>query len=281
MSKWLKSATPITILVLLLSSVTGCSFRNLALKFADSLILIQIDRMFELTAEQEDYLEPKTEEFVEWFKKEKVPLFINELDYMEKSVLDGVSKEENTRFMTFVRTQLISIGQYLAPTAKTFLSSLSDSQIKHFSEYMTESNDRYVEVIESDDFVEKRSDDLRDRMETFYGDITDEQMAKIVKLTQTKDEVRTYLAQREVSQTFCLDLIVKGRKNPEKLDYLLKYLFEDPTYLRPESYREAYTELRQSWETRGMKIDSVLTSKQRKNLSLFVKNIKQDLKDWE
>ena len=57
----------------------GCSFRNLALKFADSLILIQIDRMFELTAEQEDYLEPKTEEFVEWFKKEKVPLFINEL----------------------------------------------------------------------------------------------------------------------------------------------------------------------------------------------------------
>ena len=37
---------------------------------------------------------------------------------------------------------------------------------------MTESNDRYVEVLESDDFVEKRSDDLRDRMETFYGDIT-------------------------------------------------------------------------------------------------------------
>ena len=78
-----------------------------------------------------------------------------------------------------------------------------------------ESNDRYVEVLESDDFVEKRSDDLRDRMETFYGDITDEQMKKIVKLTQTKDEVRTYLAQQEVSQTYCLDLIVKGEKSRE------------------------------------------------------------------
>ena len=65
----MKIITCATLILLIVPS--GCSMRKTAILFADTIILFQFDKIFDLTDRQEEYLKKKIDDWLNWIKLKK------------------------------------------------------------------------------------------------------------------------------------------------------------------------------------------------------------------
>jgi hypothetical protein len=280
MSIWLKSTRNLFLISISILTFVGCSLRSTALKYSDSLIMYQLDQMFDLSDKQEEYLEPRVKGWIEWLKMIKKEDLIKVLSYAQSSWGNGLDKSEYEKIRAGFRSFFTDFSAKINPEITQFLKGLSDKQLLHFSEYLAESNEDYEELADSKEFEQDRRDQLRDRLENFYGEVTEAQIAKVVSYTRGQDEVVAYLKQREISQAYSLDLLKKGRSDPKIISELVGHMFTAPEELRPKKYRKEYRSLGKSWNSLWVNTDLVMTSEQRKHAQKVISDFISDLKEW-
>ena len=282
MSFWLKKSQLAVITFVSILAFVGCSLRSTALKFADTIFQYQIDQAFDLNDDQNKVVEPAIADLIDWIKNNKKESIIKLLRMISSlSKKDRLDTADVEKIRIEARQLLSEVGGKLAPVFEEIIPTLSDKQLKQFSDYMTESNERFDEMLASDDFEAERKEELENRLENIYGDITPDQLNNTVAHTLDKKRFKAYLKQRKISQKYCLEKLRSLRKRPSGIKVFVTNLFLYPENLRPIEHKLEYLELRKKWNSFWVKSDSIMTKKQRIHAKEVIEDLIADIQNWD
>lgn len=260
--------------------LSACSMRGVLFNFAETLAVVRLDQMFDLTSEQKNQASLKIEEFFRWFKGEKRNELVRILTGLKSDWADGLSQDEYSRFRASLRAILLDAGMKLGNLFTPMAGSLSEKQLDHFAEFLEESNEDRQKLVDSKDYSTNRREELKENSERWYGEITDAQLDEIANFSRGKEGLMRYLEQRRASQKYVVDYMRAHRSDPSKMNELLRLLFEDPGRLRPSSMREEYEKMRSEWSMVWVKTDALMTSDQRLRALSYLDSWIEDFKEF-
>ena len=251
--------------------------RKTAILFADTIILFQFDKIFDLTDRQEEYLKKKIDDWLNWIKTEKKSDIRNTLFYIRKSSLDGIDPAEQKEIRYRLKSLMRSLAHKIKPDLIPFLKSLSDKQIQTFAEYLSESNDDIRELAESKDYKREKCEQLEERLEKLYGFVNKDQLTRIYNFSATQEHTKKYLNQKIISQEFSLEMLRQGREDPIKMSNLIQWFLTSPKLLRPKTFINQYETLSAAWRDSMSKTNLLMNKKQRKNFTQNIDDLINDL----
>ena len=188
----------------------GCSARTLGIKYADKLAMHQIDKMFDLTGEQEDAFEPQVKAEIDRLKKERLPQVVDKIDAYAKAWDRGPTEADALAVVDEYDALRIDLANQLGPLAAKFLAGLSKEQLEHLEEKLAESNESMDDLLNKspEDFAEKQSRVLIKNYEHWLGSVSDDQKARLLALAPPdREEFERYRTERRASQKSLLDLL--------------------------------------------------------------------------
>lgn len=171
-------------------SLSACSTFSFLFERLPFLTTWQMDRMFDLSDEQEELVHSSTEELVIWLRSEGLPQVIEDLensrtlwqnhDYEAAATHFEHSLEEATgRFLNAVRPHLV-----------TLFLSFDETNAHAYREY---NNDRKIEWFESLESEQAKEDKVIDRLEQWFGSLDKQQLRtsrEIISLVDNERDIR-------------------------------------------------------------------------------------------
>ena len=115
----------------LLFFIAGCSAAKLFYGYGDLIASWQLDSYFDLTKEQDDWVEDRMRMHLEWHRNEELPRYRRFLLDIQKSAKDGLTMSELDEGYSRFGTKVGRIFERLIPDASLFLSEISPEQINN------------------------------------------------------------------------------------------------------------------------------------------------------
>ena len=215
----LKKLPKIILFLGLLFFIAGCSSAKLFYSYGDSIASWQLDSYFDLTNEQEEWVEERMRLHLEWHHNEELPRYRRFLLDIQKSAKDGLTMSELDEGFYRFGTKVDRIFERLIPDAVLFLSEISPEQINNFELVMDEENEEMMKRMENQqELTQERHENFWDQMEDWFGEFSISQQEQITELqtkwfTESPDPSPERMERRRKSQLQFLALL---RSVPEK-----------------------------------------------------------------
>lgn len=256
--------------LVLLLSLTACSFVSIAYRNLDWLAMNRIDEYFDLTDSQEAFLEPRVKKVIQELKKDELPqlyLKIRQLVGQLKSSKPIADLGVND-LVEKVKTLAITVVSENSQDVTTFLTSLSKEQIEYFKEKLGEANDKTAKLATADpkEYREKLNDmkvERFERYEDWLGSISSEQKAIVFDAQRDQDYYKRYLSFRKDMQSKFIGLLVKLKHDPKRLESRLKRFFNNQASFANAAGKKFLDERSANWQKRMSLLKDSLTQKQR------------------
>lgn len=167
------------LLVIFLSlSVTGCSTFSFFFERLPWLSSWQMSRMFDLDDEQEAKVEEVAERMKVWFKTEGFPDLLADLEpELEQWRIAPSSAQIAGLFNVLEQHNSLFLSE-LAPQLAPVVITLREENLSAFEVYLNEKTEDWFESLES---VEDKQDSRVERLENWFGDLSDDQVAIVRK----------------------------------------------------------------------------------------------------
>ncbi|UZE96052.1 DUF6279 family lipoprotein [Alkalimarinus alittae] len=180
-----KTAKILILTITLLMS--GCSGFGFLFERLDWLMVWQLDRMFDLSTEQEEHIKPKTIELREWLRNEGFPKVTDELNHTLRLWNNG-KLEAAYHYMESTSDVLISAFLVqLVPVVQTLSLTLTEANAEHYRQYNNEKQKEWFEYAESD---ESKADARIEQLEKWFGHLSDQQITTIKPYTKLYPDER-------------------------------------------------------------------------------------------
>ena len=215
----LKKLPKIILFLGLLFFIAGCSSAKLFYSYGDSIASWQLDTYFDLTNEQEEWVEERMRLHLEWHHNEELPRYRRFLLDIQKSAKDGLTMSELDEGFSRFETKVGRIFERLIPDAALFLSEISPEQINNLELVMDEENEEMMKRMENQqELIQERHENFWDQMEDWFGEFSISQREQITELqtkwfTESPDPSAERMERRRKSQPQFLALL---RSVPEK-----------------------------------------------------------------
>ncbi|MBT7810424.1 MAG: hypothetical protein HN550_03775 [Deltaproteobacteria bacterium] len=215
----LKKLPKIILFLGLLFFIAGCSSAKLFYSYGDSIVSWQLDSYFDLTNEQEEWVEERMRLHLEWHHNEELPRYRRFLLDIQKSAKDGLTMSELDEGFYRFGTKVDRIFERLIPDAVLFLSEISPEQINNLELVMDEENEEMMKRMENQqELIQERHENFWDQMEDWFGEFSISQREQITELqtkwfTESPDPSPERMERRRKSQLQFLALL---RSVPEK-----------------------------------------------------------------
>ena len=215
----LKKLPKIILFLGLLFFIAGCSSAKLFYSYGDSIVSWQLDSYFDLTNEQEEWVEERMRLHLEWHHNEELPRYRRFLLDIQKSAKDGLTMSELDEGFYRFGTKVDRIFERLIPDAVLFLSEISPEQINNLELVMDEENEEMMKRMENQqELIQERHENFWDQMEDWFGEFSISQREQITELqtkwfTESPDPSPERMKRRRKSQLQFLALL---RSVPEK-----------------------------------------------------------------
>jgi hypothetical protein len=215
----LKKLPKIILFLGLLFFIAGCSSAKLFYSYGDSIASWQLDSYFDLTNEQEEWVEERMRLHLEWHHNEELPRYRRFLLDIQKSAKDGITMSELDEGFYRFGTKVDRIFERLIPDAVLFLSEISPEQINNLELVMDEENEEMMKRMENQqELIQERHENFWDQMEDWFGEFSISQREQITELqtkwfTESPDPSPERMERRRKSQLQFLALL---RSVPEK-----------------------------------------------------------------
>ncbi|MFD2231004.1 DUF6279 family lipoprotein [Alkalimarinus sediminis] len=175
------SSTRTTALVLAITLLlSGCSGFGFLFERLDWLTVWQLDRMFDLTAEQEEPLQPKAAELREWLRDEGFPEVIDEfkqtLTLWNNNQLEAAYDHMDQASQALLAQFFVQ----LVPLVQTLSHTLTEENAEHYRQYTLEKQEDWFEYAESD---ESKADARIEQLEQWFGHLSDQQVTAVMPYT--------------------------------------------------------------------------------------------------
>lgn len=247
-----KASVLILTITLLLS---GCSGFGFLFERLDWLIVWQLDRMFDLSSEQEERLQPNTVELREWLRNEGFPKVTGGLSHAltlwNNGELDAAYDYVDDRSKVLTSEFLIQ----LVPIVQTLSLTLTETNAEHYRQYTNDKQDDWFEYAESD---ESKADARIEQLEQWFGHLSDKQIMSITPYTtlypnerQIRIDNNNQWRERVLSAGLAKDTV------------RLKRWIETPEILWSKEYADLYLQNKQDIASMMKVLFPTLTKKQK------------------
>jgi len=171
----------------LATTLTACSTTRLAFNNAPTLMYFWLDAYFDFDGPQTVDIKDSLQTLQAWHRKQEMPLLAEQLRALQPLALQDVSAEQICTQYGLLRQRLQAPLAQLAPTLARLAGSLKPAQLKHMEAEFSKRNQRWSEEwLEPSPSarLERRSSQLIERLEKFYGSLS----------TAQRDAIRAQLA---------------------------------------------------------------------------------------
>lgn len=264
--RWLFS-----LLLVIVFSSSCISFRTWY-NWADTYLANEIDTLFNLTSEQDDFVDNRLDVFHEWHRKNEIPRYIAFLENIEKRTRKPLTPGDLEWFRDTFEGFYHKMVEAIADDGVLFFTTLTPKQIDHLEKQLDERNREWLEEQDySDDSYEEEAIEERlSRYEEWLGELTESQQAFLTEtMVDLRDRSQIYYEHRLRSQRRFLEIL----RNPGSAAEMKRKLLE--WQMHPESYEtEEYLKQSNIWQARTeetiLYLDRTATKKQREHFNMKI-----------
>lgn len=245
--------------------LSGC-----AVKFVynqlDWLIPWYLDDYVSLNSSQEKLFEERLQQYLEWHRKEQLPVYADFLEWMAESSKDGLSLTEIDEFQSRSEQFSAELLTRLAPALLDILASLDDQQVMQLMRNLQQENEKYAEkYVETSAKKQRyrRVKEVRKFIERWTGTLDDEQMLLIRNWSQKYELMGQEFLQSRENWQRQLGNILQRRKQRDYFDQSLTELFSNPAASRSDQYQKIFKANEVLLKRLYLQLDQSLTKSQR------------------
>lgn len=247
----------------------GCAVIPFAYRHADSLILWQVDRYFDLTAEQRADLSARLKPVLARHRREALPQYGRVLVDANTRVERGLTGDDIDWFYGVMERLRSDLLERVVADGGWFLASVSPSQVKHLESVFLRDNEKAARLAEglAEDRGRRLGQQTVDFVEDWAGDLSREQRAQILVWSRLlPDNQPVWVRYRRQRQQEWLALLRRPLTPVAATDELrMALIHQDQT--APGWYRDTIREWRAGIKAMALQIDRILTPRQRDHVS--------------
>ena len=244
----------------------------------------QVDNYFDITSEQEEWIEEKIVLHLEWHRKEELPKYNNFLTKIKDQAQDGISMSELNEAFSMYEIKRNRIIERITPDVALFLAKISPSQIDYLEKQMIEENEEMAKKTENHhEQLVKRRKYFFEQMEDWFGELSKNQIKQLNEWQNEwyKDSSytsRERLQLRLVSQNQFLTLLRSNPNSKELEKWLNTWTLQWTNESNPLREKRIIRN-----KKRILKVENILTPKQRlhalQELDYWIEVLEQTILD--
>jgi hypothetical protein len=163
-------------------ALLGCSANRIFFNHAPTVIYYWLDAYFDFDGPQSVAIKASLQELQAWHRKEELPQWAELLKNLQPVVEQEVSAAQVCTLWTFVQQRLQAPLNHLAPALAQLALNLKPNQIEHIAAEFKKRNKTWREEwldLSPAERLARRSRQIVERSEQFYGKLDDAQREKI------------------------------------------------------------------------------------------------------
>ena len=248
----------------LLLLLAGCSL-TLAYRYADWIILWEVDHYFDLTSDQRHDLTLRLTPLLAQHRHEAIPQYEAFLVQIRQRLERGLTSQDiDWAYATFDRLRA-DLFDRLVPDGGVFLASVDARQVRTFEDALQKDNDKAARLVQAPapERLKKRAHATIDWLEDWLGPLAKDQEAQIREWSLAlPDTPQVWVAYRQQRQQELLALLHQPR-TPQRVAGELRTILVDQDQHAPQAYQDAVRQMRAAVKTMALAIDQRLTADQR------------------
>lgn len=237
----------ISIALLGLALLAGCSSTKMAYRYADWGIVWWVDDYIPMTAEQESRLEQDIRGLRQWHCATELPRYSKWLAQLKSDVRSGNLSQST---VTHHQEQLLSffppLMERARPAATRLLSSLSDEQVQQLASNMEESQKELEDEFLADNpeqTREARAERTMERVERWLGSLNERQRDTVNAWSEGRGkQTEIWLEGRRNWQQALIDAL--ATRDSDDFSDRVHYLMSNYEEVRGERYQRMMSESR-------------------------------------
>ncbi len=165
----------------------------------------------------------------------------------------------------------VRIDQQISNNVAEFLISLGPEQIDYFKERLEESNERYQERYEKrqkmpdEEWREFQYERIIDRLEDWYGDLTDDQKSRIIAHIHLERPDWEQRRKRRIQvQTQIIELL-REKETSNEIRELISSWFMDPSVFTTPDKEKKIEKRASTWMDYWISLNEILTAEQKQH----------------
>ena len=163
-------------------TLLGCSANRIAFNHAPTVIYYWLDAYFDFDGPQSLALKASLKELQAWHRKEELPQLAELLKNLQPMVSQEVSAAQVCTLWSFMRQRMQAPVNHLAPSLAQLAASLKPAQLEHIAAEFKKRNQSWREEwldLSPTERLARRSEQIVERSEQFYGKLDEAQREKI------------------------------------------------------------------------------------------------------
>lgn len=264
----------------LLVLLSGCT---LTYRYADWIILWQVDHYFDLTVDQRHNLALRLTPLLARHRHEAIPQYEAFLVQIRQRLERGLTSHDiDWAYATYdcLRADLFD---RLVTDGGIFLASVDPRQVRTFEDALQKDNDKAARLVQvpAPERSEKRAHATIDWLEDWLGPLSKDQAAHIREWSLAlPDTQQVWLAYRQQLQQELLALLHQPR-TPERIAGELRAMLVYLDQHAPQDYQGAVRQMRAAVKTMAIAIDQRLTPDQRHHAVTKLQRLIEQLHDLQ
>jgi len=261
--------------------LVSCSALEITYSTADWVLLWKMDRYFDLSASQEEYLDREIKKIHVWHRHHELPQYAQFLGQIDEFGKNGLSQAELEIIFTSVQNFRVHLARQASIPGGIFLSTVTPTQIGHFQKVLAEDHGRLVSEIgkESEVRLTRRIASTLETLTSWLGELSVDQETHIRQwIIEFPNTTEVWLAHRRTRQARLVELLYSSH-DPHILEQGLYHWLADSKTGATPKYLVASREWREGIERVVLEIEQILTRDQRMHFTRKLQRLIQDIKE--
>jgi len=266
----------------LLVVLAGCSFLSVY-RYADWLILWQVDHYFDLSTDQRHDLAQRLTPLLARHRHEAIPQYETFLLQIRQRLERGLTSQDlDWVYATYDRLRADLFDRVIADSG-VFLASVDSRQVRTLEAALQKDHDKAARLVQAPtpERLKKRAHATIDWLEDWLGDLSKDQEAQIrewsLALPDTQPVWVAYLQQRRQE----LLALLHQPRTPERVAGELRTMLVFQDHTAPQSYQDAVRQMRTAVKTMALAIDQQVTADQRHHAVTKLQRLIDQLHDLQ
>jgi hypothetical protein len=262
-----------------MAATAGCAVIPFAYRHADSLILWQVDRYFNLTSEQRTNLSTRLKPVLSRHRREALPQYERFLVDAKTRVERGLTGDDIDWLYGIMEQLRSDLLEQVVTDGGWFLASVTPSQVEHLASVLLRENEKADRQAEGPAEARARrlGDQTVDLAKDWAGDLSREQQAQILVWSRLlPDSQPVWIRYRKERQQEWLALLRRPLTPVTATSELRVAFHQDQT--APVWYRDAIREWRAGIKAMVLRIDRILTPRQRDHVSYRLQKLIEQIR---
>ena len=266
----------------LLILLAGCSSLSFY-RYADWLILWQVDHYVDLTSDQRHDLAQRLTPLLTRHRHEAIPQYEAFLVQVRQRFERGLTSQDiDWAYATFDRLRA-DLFDRVAGGGGVLLASVDSRQVRILEAAMQKDHEKAARLVQdpAPERLKKRADATLGWLEDWLGSLSKDQEAQIREWSLAlPDTQQAWVAYQQQRQQELLALLHQSR-TPERVAGELRTMFVYQDHTAPQAYQDAVRQMRAAVKTMALAIDQQVTADQRRHAVTKLQRLIDQLHDLQ